>query len=130
MKKIFGKFTFMMLAAIIAMVSMCFVSCGSDDDDEATSTYAIELTSISGGGLSETEAAALKTSINAQMSEVSLKNITESSALSALNKYADALKSNAAIKASISETLHLTFVLKDVNQSNKVIKTVPVDITK
>lgn len=129
MKKIFGKFTFMMLAAIIAMVSMCFVSCGSDDDDDVvTSTYFIEVTNLSGGGLTESDAAALKVKFNAGFKENAAK-ATESGAIAAFDKTVETLKTNKELKNAITETLHMTLVLKN-QQNDKVVKTASVDIEK
>lgn len=127
MKKIFGKFTFMMLAAIIAMVSMCVVSCSSDDD---TSNYVMEVTNVTGGGYSNEDLAKLEKGWNEIFEENVAKNVTESAAVYAFENAANQLKNNAELKAGISETLHVTMVLKDMNQNNKVIKTLTFDITK
>lgn len=126
----FYKFLTVMILAI--MTGFTTTSCSDDDDKPAGgdyNDYFMEVTDVSGGGLSTQECASLKANINSELVSYYWRGVEKTKAIyefdSEMRDWQDSFSDGMS---NVQGTLKITFSLK--NKEGKVIKKSTLNITK
>lgn len=129
----FGKLKYMMLIAVLALMSVVtFSSCGGNDDDDSPTIndYYIQF-GFNGGGMSSQDLEKLTAKFNASLQDsYSWSNISQDQAIYHFNKTVDEVRSAFANgwPSIISGTMNVVVTLK--TKDGKTVKTEIVHVTR
>ena len=116
-----------MMIAMLAM-TISFSSCDKEGVPETEiKDYYIEC-DVKGGGLNSSELSALKSSLNLELSELDLYALTKDEAIYVFDKFIQEMKYYFSEGLDTSETLSITFYLKET--SGSTVKKAVLKITK
>lgn len=121
---------FMAMAFFVALLGMSLTACSDDDDDSSSSISDYYITcSVSGGGLSSQQKENMESSLNSELTNITMKGVERDRAIYSFDSLMDELEDEYSEGMSgISGTLTLTFYLKD--KDGKTVKTTSLKITK